>query len=183
MSHSREKKLLMHVCCGPCAVLPVQCLKEEGLFDVTGLFYNPNIHPLAEFERRRETAARFFELAGLQLRTTDDFRQSQWEEYETNPALGGKTARCGMCYRVRLEYAAREAAEGEFDAFTTSLLISPYQEHERIRVIGEELAEQYRVSFYYRDFRPEFRKGQALAREFDLYRQKYCGCILSLAER
>ena len=179
----RRKKLLMHVCCGPCAVWPVHAIQEEDLFDISGLFFNPNIHPTTEFERRRSTAAAFFSASGLPLQTTDDFWQDRWEEYECNPALGGKAARCAMCYRVRLDKTARVAATGGFDSFTTSLLVSPYQDHDQIVSLGREMAEQYNVEFYYQDFRPHFREGQRMAKEQGLYRQKYCGCILSLEDK
>jgi len=91
--------------------------------------------------------------------------------------------RCGICYHLRLEKTAAFAAEHGFDTFSTSLLISPYQQHETIQRLGEELATQYGIAFLYRDFRPLFRKGQAAARAQGLYMQKYCGCIFSEKER
>ena len=175
----RYRQLLMHVCCGPCAVWPVHFLTESGGFNITGLFYNPNIHPVDEFEQRKATALEYFYYAGLPISSTDDFRQSQWEEYENNQTLGGKAARCEMCYRSRLEYTASVAAEEGYDAFTTSLLVSPYQDHDLIREICKDLSHQLQVDFYYHDFRPHFRDGQKMAKELNLYRQKYCGCILS----
>ena len=87
---------------------------------------------------------------------------------------------CKMCYRIRLDKAAQFASENGFDAFTTTLLISPYQDHELIIKIAKEKAEKYNTKFYYHDFRPNYREGQNLAREHGLYRQKYCGCICSL---
>jgi predicted adenine nucleotide alpha hydrolase (AANH) superfamily ATPase len=91
--------------------------------------------------------------------------------------------RCGYCYRTRLEKTAAHAAQYGFDSFSTSLLVSPYQNHGLIRRAGEELAARYGVSFLYRDFRPRFREGQAKARALGLYMQKYCGCIFSEEER
>ncbi|HOJ12221.1 MAG TPA: epoxyqueuosine reductase QueH, partial [Clostridiales bacterium] len=105
----------------------------------------------------------------------DDFQQKTWEEFE-----GPGEERCAMCYTIRLDKAASFAKEHGFDAFTTTLLISPYQKHDLIKELGEKLADKYKIQFYYRDFRPGFRKGQQQAKELGLYRQKYCGCIISL---
>ena len=92
--------------------------------------------------------------------------------------------RCyNYCYRVRLEQTARDAKENGYTAFTTTLLISPYQNHEKIKEICEEMAEKYDIKFLYRDFRPGFRQGQAKARQLGLYMQKYCGCVFSEEER
>jgi hypothetical protein len=84
-----------------------------------------------------------------------------------------------MCYGIRLERTAAFAKEMGFDAFTTTLLVSPYQKHELIKELGEEYARKYGVEFYYKDFRPGFRQGQQQAKEMELYRQKFCGCIIS----
>ena len=91
--------------------------------------------------------------------------------------------RCRYCYESRMEVAARTAKENGFDAFTTTLLVSPYQKHEIIREVGEQMAKKYGVEFYYRDFREGFREGQNIARELELYMQKYCGCIYSEEDR
>ncbi|MCL2747954.1 MAG: epoxyqueuosine reductase QueH, partial [Oscillospiraceae bacterium] len=91
--------------------------------------------------------------------------------------------RCEICYRIRLEAAARYAAHGGYEGFSTTLLISPYQQHDRLRAIGEQVSLRYGVRFVYQDFRPMFRAGQNAAREMGLYRQKYCGCIFSEEER
>jgi predicted adenine nucleotide alpha hydrolase (AANH) superfamily ATPase len=170
-------KLLMHMCCAPCSTYPLSLLRQEGIEPV-GLFYNPNIHPLEEFTRRRETVAQFAEMKGLKVEYFDDFRQQDWENF---CGTGGE--RCTMCYTVRMKKAAEYAAANGFDTFTTSLLVSPYQKHDLIHELGEKYAAQYGVHFYYRDFRPGFRQGQQEARELGLYRQKYCGCIVSFGER
>jgi predicted adenine nucleotide alpha hydrolase (AANH) superfamily ATPase len=99
---------------------------------------------------------------------------------EENPATN---YRCAFCYRLRLEKTARYAAENGCDAFSTTLLISPYQNHELIKEIAGELAVLYKVQFLYRDFRPRFREGQREARKAGYYMQKYCGCIYSEEER
>lgn len=170
-------KLLMHMCCAPCSTYPLSQLRQDGIEPV-GVFYNPNIHPIEEFERRKQTVEQFAEIKGLKVEYFDDFRQPDWENF-----TGITEARCTMCYTVRLQKIAELAANGKYDAFTTSLLVSPYQKHDLIKELGEKFATQYGVEFYYRDFRPGFRKGQQEARELGLYRQKYCGCIRSFYER
>ena len=91
--------------------------------------------------------------------------------------------RCGFCYRFRLEETARQAAEKGYDAFSTTLLISPYQNHELLKEVGTEMADKYHISFAYRDFRPHFKEGQEKAAQLGLYRQKYCGCVFSEEDR
>lgn len=167
-------KLLLHMCCGPCSTYPVQELKKEG-FEIQGLFYNPNIHPIEEHTRRKENVEKFSALTDIPVEYSDDFRQQEWEALEDKG-----TSRCTGCYSLRMEEAARYAAENGFEAFTTTLLVSPYQKHDMIKELGEFYAEKYGVAFTYRDFRPGFRQGQQMAKEMGLYRQKYCGCILSV---
>lgn len=170
-------KLLMHMCCAPCSVFPLSQLRQEGIEPV-GVFFNPNIHPIEEFERRRDTVVKFAGIKGLKVEYFDDFRQPDWENFK-----GAGETRCAMCYGIRLEKAAELAAAGGFDAFTTSLLVSPYQKHDLIRQLGEKAAAHNGIQFFYRDFRPGFRQGQKEAKEMGLYRQKYCGCIISYNER
>lgn len=169
-------KLLMHMCCAPCSVYPVSLLHDEKI-EVEGLFYNPNIHPMDEFERRKENVLKFSQVKEVPVTFLDEFKQDAWENYS-----GSSEQRCNMCYSIRLLKAASFAKENSFDAFTTSLLVSPYQKHELIRALGEKIGEKYGVEFYYRDFRPGFRQGQQQAKEIGLYRQKYCGCIISYQE-
>lgn len=101
--------------------------------------------------------------------------QEDWEKFE-----GVEAQRCKMCYAVRLEKTAQFAKQNGFDAFTTTLLVSPYQKHDLILELGNYFAQKYGLDFYYNDFRVGFRKGQQEAKDIGLYRQKYCGCILSL---
>jgi len=166
-------KLLLHICCGPCAVYPSSVLQNENV-EFEGLFYNPNIHPYDEFVRRMENVRKLFAEKKIPVTYINAFKQDQWETFP-----GSEDRRCKMCYSMRMEKAARFAAENGFDAFTTTLLVSPYQKHELIKELGEKFARKYGVQFYYRDFRPGFRQGQQQAKEMDLYRQKFCGCIVS----
>jgi len=167
-------KLLLHICCAPCSVYPTGLFKEEDI-NFEGLYFNPNIHPIEEFNRRKETLEKYASMENIKVHYRDDFQQKTWEEFE-----GPGEERCAMCYTIRLDKAASFAKEHGFDAFTTTLLISPYQKHDLIKELGEKLADKYKIQFYYRDFRPGFRKGQQQAKELGLYRQKYCGCIISL---
>ncbi len=169
-------KILMHMCCAPCAVYPESVLRDEGAA-VDCYFYNPNIHPIDEFTKRKQTVQSFAGMTGVSVFFREDFMQSRWEEFKGLPE-----DRCRMCYTLRLEETARYAALNKYDAFTTTLLVSPYQKHEMIREISEKAAVLYKIQFYYRDFRTGYREGQRRAKEMGLYRQKYCGCIISLAK-
>jgi len=171
-------KLLLHMCCGPCSVYPVSVIREEGI-EFEGLFFNPNIHPKEEFLRRKENVEKFSLLKDIKVNYDDEFRQEEWENYDSSNC---NISRCNMCYTTRIEQTAKMTAMKGFDAFTTTLLVSPYQNHDLISMLGEKYAKDYGVDFYYKDFRPGFRKGQQEAKEMGLYRQKYCGCIVSFAE-
>ena len=171
-------KTLMHICCAPCANRPVDALRQEGV-GVTGFWFNPNIHPYTEYQARKQTLEQYAKDVELKLVIGGSY---DLRPFVRNVADHIDT-RCGYCYRVRLEETARYAAENGFDSFTTSLLISPYQNHEMIAAVGRAMGEKYAVDFLYRDFRPMFRDGQEYAREHGFYMQKYCGCIFSEEER
>jgi len=170
--------LLLHTCCGPCAVKCIETLKNEGV--TPDLFWhNPNIHPFTEYISRLESLTLLAERTELNLITFGEYGlRSFLAEIGTD-----YDERCPHCYRMRLVAVAKYAAENGYDGFSTTLLISPYQNHEMIKDIGEALANEYGIDFVYRDFRPHFREGQKQAREIGLYMQKYCGCIFSEEER
>ena len=119
------------------------------------------------------------EIAGLDVRVLEDYGLRDF----VRAVAEDIEHRCRHCYSIRLGTAAKYAAENGFSAYTSSLLISPYQNHELLREVGESMAKQYGVEFLYRDFRPGFREGQNKARELDLYMQKYCGCVFSEEDR
>jgi len=171
-------RVLLHSCCAPCSVHCVETLRGEGI-EPTSLWFNPNIHPYQEYKARRDTLIGFGELAELEVRVLDDYGLRDF----VRAVAGDIDGRCTHCYAIRLGTAAKYAAENGFSAFTSSLLISPYQNHELLRQTGEAMAERYGVAFLYRDFRPGFRAGQAKARELGLYMQKYCGCVFSEEDR
>lgn len=171
-------KLLLHICCAPCANRPLAALREEGI-EVTGYWYNPNIHPFTEYRSRRDTVRQFARDTDLPLCERD--------EYGLRPFIRAASAdlehRCVKCYEMRLFAVAQYAAENGFDAFTSSLFISPYQNFELMQDVARRAAAQYGVQFLERDFRPLFREGQSFARSHNFYMQKYCGCIFSEQER
>lgn len=176
-------RLLFHCCCAPCATACLEVLASGGI--VPRLFwYNPNIHPFTEYKSRRDTLFQY--AASQNLETETPGENGGYGLRAFLRGLGGaaaKPARCEFCYRLRLEKTAAHAAQSGFDGFSTSLLVSPYQDHEAVRRIAGEAAARHGVAFLYRDFRPRFREGQARSRSLGLYMQKYCGCIFSEEER
>lgn len=172
-------KLLMHTCCAPCSVYCIESLRNEGIEPVA-YWFNPNIHPYIEYKTRRDTLVEYSKMINLNLVIEENYGL---DEFCKN-VINNLNERCkNYCYRVRLEQAAKFAKENGFDSFTTTLLVSPYQNHEAIIEIANEMAEKYNIEFLYRDFRPGFREGQNRARELGLYMQKYCGCIFSEEDR
>ncbi len=171
-------KILLHICCGPCSVMSVKTLRELG-HHVTGYWYNPNIHPYIEYKNRLNALIDYAESIDLDLLINDEYGLKDF----VKKAVEDETFRCEGCYRSRLEETAIKAKTDGYDAFSTTLLISPYQLHERLKEIAEEVAKDVGIEFFYTDFRPHFREGQRLAREANLYMQKYCGCIFSEEER
>lgn len=173
-------RILLHICCAPCTLYTVDKLIQDG-HKVEGFFYNPNIAPLAEYKLRRAAVATMAKRMNLKVAYQDEARRPSRVVDEV-ALVAAKNQRCANCWFMRLEQASKAAKQAEFDAFSTSLLISPYQDHEALKGLGYSLAKEEKVGFYYDDFRAGFRKSQALAKEQGLYRQKYCGCELSKNE-
>jgi predicted adenine nucleotide alpha hydrolase (AANH) superfamily ATPase len=171
-------KTLLHICCAPCANQCIEVLRTDK-FEVSGFWYNPNIHPFTEYRAMRNCLREYAESIELPLIEKND--------YALRPFIREVAAdiahRCGKCYEMRLFEAAKTAAEGGFDSFTSSLFISPYQNHELMKETAERAAAEYNIEFLYRDFRPYFKAGQEFAREQGFYMQKYCGCVFSEEER
>lgn len=165
-------KLLLHTCCAPCAIYPVNEAKKEG-FDITGFFCNSNIHPQAEYNRRKEAAKEFFNSKGLELFFTT---------YSMGDFFGEVSSRCLACWKMRLKKTVSFTKTSGFDAFTTTLLGSPYQDHDALKRICEELSEREKVHFYYKDFRAGFKDARDYAKKEAIYRQKYCGCVFSMVD-
>jgi predicted adenine nucleotide alpha hydrolase (AANH) superfamily ATPase len=150
----------------------------------TSLFwYNPNIHPYTEYAQRRDCFYSFADNENLNIIKCDKYDLRAFLGKVFPVAAECSNLRCQTCYRMRLEKTAIFAMQQGYSIFSTSLLISPYQDHKVIKQIGKETATNYGVEFLYKDFRPLFREGQAVARLDNMYMQKYCGCIFSEEER
>ena len=168
-------KLLMHTCCAPCSVYCIDTLKKEGI-EPTIYWYNPNIHPYMEYKARRDTLKEYAESLKLKAIFEEDYGL---DEFCKN-VVGDLQNRCkNYCYPVRLRKTFEYAKVNGYDAVTTTLLYSIYQNHDFIKEYMEKLSEEFGIEFLYRDFRVGFREGQNKARELGLYMQKYCGCIFS----
>jgi len=156
----------------------VQSLRLEGK-EPSGLFDNPNIHPFTEYRARRDALIDYAKGIGMELEVAGEYGLRRFVE-AVHPDFDN---RCRTCYSLRAEAAASFAAANGFSSFTTTLLISPYQNHALLKREMERAAQRHGVEFLYRDFRPLFREGQRRAREMGLYMQKYCGCVFSEEER
>jgi epoxyqueuosine reductase len=170
--------ILFHICCAPCAIYPLSRLRKQG-FSVQGYFYNPNIHPYLEYQKRMNTVQEFSARAGLSVLYRDGY---DLDEFIIRVAGKGK-GRCEQCYRMRLDAAAAETNRSGSSLFTTSLLYSKYQNHDLIRAVAEEMAREHRVELYYEDFRQGWREGIVESKAMGLYRQQYCGCVYSERDR
>ncbi len=170
--------VLLHCCCGPCATYTIRNLQAQGL-EVSALWYNPNIHPFTEHRKRLESMQTLAKAWEFPLIVTEGYEIIDF----LRAVSGHEGTRCRDCYRMRLDKTAQIALENGFKLFTTTMLISPYQDHELIRETGNRAAQENRVEFLFRDFSPGFRESHRMARELDLYFQKYCGCIYSEYER
>lgn len=147
---------------------------------MTGYFHNPNIHPLLEYRRRRTGARDLADAAGLRLIESGEYDPAAWM---VEVFADGADGRCRRCIGSRLRATAGRAAESGAGAFSTTLVISPWQDHDAIREEGAAAAELCGVEFRYEDLRPLYRESRAAARALGLYRQRYCGCLFSEWER
>lgn len=180
-------RLLLHSCCAPCSSYCLEYLAEH--FEVTVLYYNPNITDEAEYLKRAAEQKRL--IAELPVKHRAGFVEGEYRPGDFYEAVKGLEdvpeggARCFKCYRLRLEYAARYAAERGFDFYCTTLSISPLKNAAKLNEIGEELSEIYSVPWLPSDFKKRggYQRSIALSREYGLYRQDYCGCGFSKRER
>ena len=172
------KKVLLHTCCAPCSVSCIEPLLQEGV-ELTTFWYNPNIHPFKEYEARRDCFIDYMNSLKIPFVLNEDYGLREFVKNVAEDIDG----RCIYCYEHRLEEAAKYASNNGFDAFTSTLFASIYQNHDMMKSAAEKLAKKYGVEFYYRDFRPNFREGNNKAREAGLYMQKYCGCVFSEEDR
>ena len=170
-------RVQFHACCGPCFVAVGPALAAEG-HEVVGFFYNPNVMPWKEHEARVGAFEQACAAGRLAAVVDATYEPERW----LRGALDAEV-RCEYCYRDRLCRTARRAAEEGFDAFTSSILVSPYQRHDLARRVAGEAADQEGVEFMYRDLRPQWRESRRRTFELGLYRQQYCGCVFSERDR
>lgn len=171
-------KVLLHICCAPCSIMCIETLRNEGIEPV-GFWDNVNIHPYTEYRERKNTLVEYAKTINLELIVHGEYGLRPFVQ-EVAEDIDG---RCVKCYRMRFRTAAQYAAENGFTHFTSTLFVSPYQNHELMIREAEAAAAEFGVQFLHRDFRPWFREGQDKARELGLYMQKYCGCVFSEEDR
>ncbi len=171
-------QILTHICCGPCALYPLQWLKENN-YDVYGYFYNPNIHPFREFKKRIEALKELCNIEKFPLEIDENYGLTDFLRQVVNKEQN----RCSICITNRLEATARMAKERNIPYFTTTLLYSKYQNHLQIKKTCQLLADKYNLDFVYHDFREGWQHGIDQSLKLNLYRQPYCGCIYSEQER
>ncbi len=182
-----KPKLLLHVCCAPCSSYVLEYLNK--FFNITVFYYNPNISSKEEYDKRINEELRFVKEYPFETKievingkydndTFEDIIKGLEEEKE-----GG--ARCFKCYRLRLEESAKYAKENKYDYFTTTLTISPYKNSQVLNEIGHELSEKYGIKYLYSDFKKKngYKRSIELSREYNLYRQDYCGCKYSIRNK
>ncbi len=178
-----KPKLLLHACCAPCSSACLEYLSNH--FDITVLYYNPNISPEGEFQKRYAELKRLIEEMpeAQNVKTADiGYRHEDFIDIASgleNVPEGGE--RCFKCYRLRLEAAAKYAKENNFDYFCTTLTISPLKNSQKINEIGREVQEEYGVEWLPSDFKKKegFKRSIELSKKYNLYRQNYCGCVYS----
>lgn len=180
-------KLLLHTCCAPCSSYCIEYL--SNYFDITVLYYNPNISPIQEYEKRKKEQIRF--LKEFKSKNKLDFMDCDYNYDDflniakglENLKEGGE--RCFKCYNLRLEKTALMALQNHFDYFGTTLTVSPYKNSEKLNEIGSLLEKKYGIKYLYSDFKKKngYKKSIELSKKYNLYRQDYCGCIYSKIER
>ncbi len=174
--------ILFHTCCAPCSTICLHLLKDY--FEITVLYYNPNIEPEEEYLKRKEEQKRLLKKLNINFLDCDydgDAFKKMAKGLENEPERG---KRCYKCYELRLSYTARKAKELGFDYFGTSLTVSPYKVSNWVNEIGSILSDKYNVKFLYSDFKKEngYLKSIEYSKEYNLYRQNYCGCKYSKPE-
>jgi len=185
-----KPSLLLHCCCSPCASYVLECLVQD--YKTTLLFYNPNIEPREEYDKRRDEIYRLLEIIALDKRVGNSLPTFEVKllecEYDNtvfesavlslrNEPEGGK--RCRVCFELRLEETARRARAGEYDIFATTLSVGPHKDAELINEIGRKISDELGVEYLSSNFKTNdgFKRSVELSKKYGLYRQRYCGCI------
>ena len=178
-------KLLLHVCCGPCSSYVLEYL--SNYFEITILFYNPNIYPKEEYIRRKEEMQEFVSKAYPNTKyVIMDYNEKEfYDAVRGYEHLGERSERCFHCYRLRLKKTVEYAKGNGYDYFTTSLSISPYKVRSKLNEIGSVLEKEYGVNYLYSDFKKRngYKRSIEISREYNMYRQEYCGCDYYKVER
>jgi epoxyqueuosine reductase len=175
-------KVLIHICCAHCAAYTAEFWKRQG-HEVTGFWYNPNIHPYMEHQNRLEAVKKLAEGISLPLIIQEGYDMPEFLRRASGHYSERRGERCGDCFSLRLGKTAEAARANGFNAFTTTLLISPHQKHELIKETGEGAAKENGVEFFYADLRKRYSDSRHITKPMELYRQQYCGCIYSEWER
>lgn len=177
ISNLKENKLLLHSCCGPCSSSVIEKLKPY--FDITVLYYNPNIEPVTEYLKRKNEQIKLLNALKIKYKQIDYLNEEfkvKIEGYEKEPENG---FRCHLCYELRLEKTASIAKKDGFDYFGTTLTVSPHKNSTIINELGIKLSNDYDIKYLISDFKKEngYKRSIELAKEYSLYRQDYCGCL------
>jgi len=172
------KKVLIHCCCAHCAAYTVDYWSRQG-YEVSAFWYNPNIHPYLEHQQRLEAMKSFAQELNLPLVVSEGYDLIDY----FRQVVGHESERCRYCFRLRLSKTAETARQAGFDAFTTTLLISPHQKHNLIFEVGHELANETGMDFLYADLRKRYSDSRRMTKGLNLHRQQYCGCVYSEWER
>ena len=184
-----KPKLLLHACCGPCSSYVIEYLSKY--FNITIYYYNPNTYPEEEFTRRLTELNKF--VREFNKNTKEDIKllgkiyepKEFYNSIRGLEHLGERSIRCYNCYKLRLRQSAIFAKQCNFDYFTTTLSISPYKNADWINEIGIKLEEELDIKYLYSDFKKKngYKRSIELSKEYDMYRQEYCGCVYSKKER
>lgn len=175
-----KQRILVHICCAPDALYVMDILKND--FDISGYFYNPNIHPQKEYKLRLQETKKVARIIDFDF-IEEEYDDNRWfkitEKYKQEPEKG---RRCDICYAIRLERTARKAAELGFNSFTTVMSLSPWKKADVLNRIGRMFASRYKIHFLESNFKKKdgFRKSVELSKQHRLYRQNYCGCLYSM---
>ena len=172
------KSVLVHCCCAHCAAYTVDYWRRQE-YEVSALWYNPNIHPYTEHQHRLEAMKSLAQQVNLPLFVAEGYDIIAYFQQ----VVGHESQRCQYCFRLRLSKTADTAYQRGFSAFTTTLLISPHQKHDLLRETGNKLAEEKGIDFLYTDLRKRYSDSRHMTKGLDLHRQQYCGCVYSEWER
>ena len=172
------KSLLIHVCCAHCAAYTIDYWRGQG-YEVSALWYNPNIHPYMEHQHRLEAMKSLAQQVSLPLIVAEGYDIIDY----FHQVVGHESERCQYCFRLRQSKTADTDYQAGFNAVTTTLLISPHQKHDLLQEIGNSLAEEKGIDFLYADIRKHYSDSRRMTKGLNLYRQQYCGCVYSEWER